>query len=341
MSHLWHTIRHENGTWQNYFGYVDGQETNAADTGAWTAISCAGGGSYIPLQLVGVSGGQLWHTIRYVDGTWQNFFGLVESQETNAAAPGDFTGISCAYLLDQGQLHVVGIAGGQLWHTIRNNAVEGYAWQNFFGLVESQETNAAAPGNFTAISCCEGPDDTLHVVGVANDLGQLWHTARSPKGIWQNSFDQVTSQLTWPGEFTAISCAGVGETLELVGVAGGYLWHTIRYADGTWQNNFDLIPGEENAQGNPGNPGIYGTISGPLSGAISCAAVGDQFELVAISGGELYHTIRDANGKWQNNVVMVETQETNNLTDFTATSCSGVDSDLHLVAVQGGPPEGP
>jgi hypothetical protein len=277
MSHLWHTIRYENGTWQNYFGYVDGQETNAADTGAWTAISCAGGGSYIPLQLVGVSDGQLWHTIRYVDGTWQNFFGLVESQEANAAAP----------------------------------------------------------GNFTAISCCEGPDDTLHVVGVANDLGQLWHTARSPNGTWQNSFDQVTSELLWPGEFTAISCAGVGETLELVGVAGGYLWHTIRYADGTWQTYFDLIPGEENPQG---NPGIYGTVLGPLDGAISCATVGAQFEIVAIAGGGLYHTIRDANGNWQNSVGLVESQETNNLADFTATSCSGVDSDLHLVAVQGGAP---
>jgi len=43
---------------------------------------------------VGVAGGQLWHTIRNADGSWQSSFGLIESQESNN--PGPFTAIGAA-----------------------------------------------------------------------------------------------------------------------------------------------------------------------------------------------------------------------------------------------------
>ncbi len=46
------------------------------------------------LEVVGVGGGQLWHTIRNADGSWQPFFGLIETQEKNN--PGPFTAISAA-----------------------------------------------------------------------------------------------------------------------------------------------------------------------------------------------------------------------------------------------------
>jgi len=46
------------------------------------------------LELVGIAGGQLWHTIRNADGSWQPFFGLIETQESNN--PGPFTAISAA-----------------------------------------------------------------------------------------------------------------------------------------------------------------------------------------------------------------------------------------------------
>jgi hypothetical protein len=90
LGQLWHTIRKADGTWQPSFGLVEGQEAN--DPGAFSGISCAGVGN--ELQLVGVVGGQLWHTIRKADGTWQPSFGLVEGQEAND--PGAFSGISCA-----------------------------------------------------------------------------------------------------------------------------------------------------------------------------------------------------------------------------------------------------
>lgn len=43
--------------------------------------------------------GQLWHTIRNADGSWQPNFGLIEGQEHNN--PGAFSAISCAGVGDQ------------------------------------------------------------------------------------------------------------------------------------------------------------------------------------------------------------------------------------------------
>ena len=50
------------------------------------------------LQLIGVAGNQLWHTIRHADGSWQPSFGLVEGQESNN--PGPFGAISCGGVLN-------------------------------------------------------------------------------------------------------------------------------------------------------------------------------------------------------------------------------------------------
>jgi len=105
---------------------------------------------------VGIAGGQLWHTIRHSDQSWQPFFGLIEGVESNN--PGAFSAISCAGVGDQ--LQVVGIAGGQLWHTIRHSD---QSWQPFFGLIEGVESNN--PGAFSAVSCA-GVGDQLHVVGI-------------------------------------------------------------------------------------------------------------------------------------------------------------------------------
>jgi hypothetical protein len=108
------------------------------------------------LEVVGIAGGQLWHTIRNADGSWAPSFGLVESQEGNN--PGAFTAISAAGVGTQ--LEVVGVAGGQLWHTIRNS--DG-SWAPAFALVESAEGNN--PGAFTAVSAA-GVGTQLEVIGI-------------------------------------------------------------------------------------------------------------------------------------------------------------------------------
>ncbi len=166
----------------------------------------------VPVSGGGGQAGQLWHTIRNPDGSWQPSFVLIESQEQNN--PGTFSRVGCAGVGDQ--LQVIGITfgqlhNGQLWHTIRDP--DG-SWQPSFGLIESQEQNN--PGVFSAVGCA-GIGDQLQVVGIVN--GQLWNTIRKPDGSWQPSFGLIESQeQNNPGVVSEVSCAGVGDQLQVVGI---------------------------------------------------------------------------------------------------------------------------
>jgi len=254
--------------------------------------------------------GQLWHTIRNANGSWQPAFGLIEGQESNN--PGPFSGVSCGGVGTQ--LQLAGLATWQVWHTIRN---ANGSWQPAFGLVEGQEGNN--PGPFNAVSCA-GVGNQLQLAGVVN--GQLWHTIRNADGSWQPFFGLIEGQESNnPGWFTGVGCAGVGNELQLTGVGvNGQLWHTIRHADGTWQPFFGLIEGQES-----NNPGKFS--------AVSCAGVGDQLQVVGIAGGQLWHTIRNADGTWQPFFGLIEGQESNNPGVFSAVSCAGVGDQLQVVGI--------
>ncbi len=73
-----------------------------------------------------------------------------------------------------------------------------------------------------------------------------------------------------PGSFSAISCAGVGNELQVVGIASGQLWHTIRHSDGSWVPAFGLIESQEN-----NDPGPFARIS--------CGGVGSELQVVGIA----------------------------------------------------------
>lgn len=76
--------------------------------GHYRHLSCAGVAH--ELQVGIAQNGELWHTIRHSDGSWQSSFGLIQGQESNDAGP--FTRIGCAGVGDE--LQLVGIARGQL-----------------------------------------------------------------------------------------------------------------------------------------------------------------------------------------------------------------------------------
>jgi prenyltransferase beta subunit len=307
---LWHTIRVASGSWQSFFGLIEGQEAN--DPGTFTAIGAAGVAN--ELQMVGVGpAGQLWHTIRHPNGTWQGSFGWVEGQESNN--PGAFTAVACAEV--SGELHVVSVGpGGQLWHTIRH---ANGSWQGSFGWIEGQESNN--PGVFTAVGCA-GVNGELQVVGVGPG-GQLWHTIRHANGSWQSAFGWIEGQESNnPGAFTAVACASVSNELQVIGVGpGGQLWHTIRHANGSWQGSFGLIEGQES-----NNPGAFT--------AIGCAGVNNEMQMIGVGpGGKLWHTIRHPNGSWQGSFGLVEGQESNDPGAFTAIACAGVGNEMQMVGI--------
>jgi hypothetical protein len=192
---MWHTLRHEDGSWQPSFGDVKAQESN--DPGEFKAVSCAGVSG--ELHVVGLTEeGGMWHTIRHPNGSWQPAFGDVKAQESND--PGEFSSVGCGGV--DHELQVVGLTDdGGMWHTIRH---ANGSWQPFFGDVKAQESND--PGEFSAVGCA-GVGAQLEVVGVT-EHGGMWHTIRHANGSWQPFFGDVKAQESNdPGEFTAVACA--------------------------------------------------------------------------------------------------------------------------------------
>jgi hypothetical protein len=310
---LWHTIRNANGTWQAQFGLVEGQ--SAGGPSSFVGIA-AGSADTLSVQIVGLgTDNQLWHTIRFPNGTWQAAFGLIESQ--SSGGPTSFTAGSCA---GAGQaLQVMGLGSdGQLWHTIRNP--DG-TWQAEFGLVESQSTGG--PPAFVAITCGSADDQSLQVVGVGTD-DNLWHTIRNPDGTWQPEFGLVESQSAGgPANFVAVSAAGAGLALHVVGLGNnGSLWHTIRNADGTWQPAFGLI--ESQSAGGASN-----------FAAVACgSADGQALQVVALGNdGNLWHTVRFPDGTWQANFGLIESQSGGGPPAFDAVSCAGAGQALQVAGV--------
>ncbi len=139
---IWHTIRFSNGTWQSSFGNVNNQESNGG-TLRFSNVGCAAIGGNLHVTAVGQNG-IIWHTIRFSNGTWQAFFGNVNSQESNGSSL-RFIDVDCANVGDNLYVTAVG-QNGIIWHTIRFSN----SWQAFFGNVNSQESNGTGL-RFTAI----------------------------------------------------------------------------------------------------------------------------------------------------------------------------------------------
>jgi hypothetical protein len=89
----------------------------------------------------------------------------------------------------------------------------------------------------------------------------MWHTIRNPDGTWRRTYGLIESQETNnPGPFTAIACAGVIDSLHVVGLCNSQMWHTIRNPNGTWQRTYGLIESQET-----NDPGPFGAMRGPVS----------------------------------------------------------------------------
>lgn len=148
---LWHTIRYGNGSWQQHFGLVP--VVGAGPRKGFTSVACADGAdnwhSQRHLHTVAVGDGQLWHTIRYSDGTWQEPFGKVNGQVSGAPRDG-FVAVGAVGFNDPNSLYVIGVgADGVLYQAER------YAdgkWSKKFTPL-GQKVTGGPPSGFASVGC--------------------------------------------------------------------------------------------------------------------------------------------------------------------------------------------
>jgi hypothetical protein len=311
---LWHTIRFADGSWQSFFGNVKVQVPDN-DPGSLYAVDCAVDGDNLHVIIATdindtTNAGQLWHTIRFADGSWQPSFGNVKAQVPDNDPGSFYDDIGCAAAF--GLLHVCGITtgDGKPWHTIR--FADG-SWQPFFGDVDAQVPRV--PGAFFGVDCAVVDNRNLQVVSITSgdptaNPEDLYHTIRFVDGNWQPFGDVKAQESNNPGTFIGISCSAAGGDLHVIGTTSdGKLWHTIRFANGSWQPSF----GNVKAQVRDNDPG-------PFSDNVSCA-VADNGDLHVVAAtdvhnaanpGKLWHTIRFADGSWQSFFGSVEAQVPDN-----------------------------
>ena len=101
-------------------------------------------------------GRALAHTIRNVDGSWQDLRNVNTQEHNNRSLAAAGTSTAA----DPSELQVAGTTlNGQTWHTIRHN---NGSWEATFGDVGGQAGN---PGNGRAVAC-GGIDTELHLVAL-------------------------------------------------------------------------------------------------------------------------------------------------------------------------------
>jgi hypothetical protein len=308
---LWHTIRHADGSWQIAYDSIDGAESNPVY--AFSDAACAATATNVQVVAVGPAG-QLYHTVRNANGSYQPSFGIVES--VVSGAPGPFKAACCAAAAND-DVHVVALAlNGQLWHTVRH--ADG-SWQSSFVAVPG------APGPVSAVDAVHVDDDLI--VAVVGPDGWVYTTKRDDgNGWWDGAFILKQGQPNADGPYTDVAIARAGNDAQIVTTSQGgvvyHAWFQENWWWPTWQGSWNAIAAQES-----NDPAPFG--------AVSCSLVdgGDLHVLAIGDGGQMFHTIRHPDGSWQSWFGWVNGQESNGFATFSAIGSAGASADLHVVGL--------
>jgi hypothetical protein len=223
-----------------------------------------------------------------------------------------------------GDLHLIGVNDGKLWHTIRLDQ-QGGPWHAFVDV----KAEAGNVGDFVDVDCAReaGAQGILHVVGVTGN-GLLWYTVREAGGDhpWRPFPDEPLNP-QGPGPFlqAAVTTARQANRVEVVvaGVtAAGRLWMATRKS-ATAFNPFTQVAAP--AGGNPA-----------FRAAAVAAVAGQEVQthLAAVSGdGHIWHTVGRP-GQWPSlqDVEAKPAAAGDEPGDLTDVDCS---DNLDLAAVSG------
>src|SRR5262249_11365883 len=147
--------------------------------------------------LAAAADGNLWHTIRAADGSWQP----AGDARQAAGITGPVTAIAAA-ASDAGVGESLAVAGdGRLGHTIR--PADG-SWQPAGDAGQA----AQIPGPIVAVAAAISGAGVVEVLAVTGD-GRLWHTIRAADGSWQPAGDAGQAAQI-PGQVKAVAAAAAG-----------------------------------------------------------------------------------------------------------------------------------
>ncbi|MDH6578421.1 LamG-like jellyroll fold domain-containing protein [Kitasatospora sp. MAP5-34] len=185
-------------------------------------------------DLIGTgSDGHLYEALRHPNGVWVSWSDL--TAQISAAGIGGSLGTVqevAAATTTGGDLQVLVIAGGKLYHAVRGAA--GGTWSGW-GDVYANSSNPGTPNHVSAA----GVAGALQVMVSTNNGSGLYHSIRDTTGHWGAFGDVEAATATNPGTVVSIgmSCVGTGAS-SMMQVAivnsAGTIYHTIRYPSASW-----------------------------------------------------------------------------------------------------------
>ncbi|MDK9497770.1 CHAP domain-containing protein [Streptomyces katrae] len=267
---LYHSLRDAGGTWTSFQplnGFGGASFFNATQE----SITATPDGS--TQTLATGKDGNLYHTIRYPDGTWQGWNRMdgANGAATFAAQDQALAG------MPNGDAQTMAIGNnGRIYHNAR------YAdrtWQGWNQVGDWQAKKISATGM---------PDGSMQSLIVGTN-GNVYHNVRKTDGTWQGWFavDGAGTAATFAASSIAIAGLPNGDAQLLAVGNDGNTWHNIRKADGTWQG-WKRMDGANGA-----------TTFAASSVAIAGLPNGDAQLLAVGNDGKAWHNIRKADGTWQ------------------------------------------
>lgn len=237
--------------------------------------------------------GTLWHTVRQIDGSWLPFGDVrvaVLSENPGSLDPVSFEDVTCTNVGND--LHVAGtMQNGRVVHTIRR--ISG-TWFPFGDLLAAAQ---APRGGVFSIAATDVNNQLRVCVALKSRTGQidsadqsLYHTIRNSAGSWK-PFENVG------GSFADVACSSAdgrlhfcGTTFDHQGIRMNVLEHAVQTAPSTFTPFGDVRAVVIAENPSSLDPGAFHQVC--------CAGDNGDLHVCAVSAGNLFHTIRRADGTW-------------------------------------------
>jgi hypothetical protein len=170
----------------------------------------------------------------------------------------------------------------------------------------------------------------LQLVVVGRQRSPAYHTIRYASGGWQGAYGNINDQESNGAglAFSDVAVAGINGDLHVVALAST-LYHTIRASSGGRQGTYGSVNDQESNRAGMNFRVV--DAAGTDSGILHVVAAGVNQPV--IDRNQLWHTMRNANGTWQESFINIHDQVSNAPVRFIDVACTVSGEDLHVVGL--------